>query len=139
MMANRYAVKSGNWSDPTVWDGGTLPGVDDVVRPNGFTVEIDGQPVLLASYVDNSPPPEHVREGTVYGPASSLTGTMHIPAATDVANGVAVDDTVGTAVATSEDVWEHDVTTGVSAASRLLATSTPNSVGAQLEGVTNGG
>ena len=40
-MADRYAVKAGNWSDPTVWDGGTLPGVGDTVRPNGFAIEID--------------------------------------------------------------------------------------------------
>ena len=40
-MANRYAVKSGNWSDTTVWDGGTLPGAGDVVRPNTYTVTID--------------------------------------------------------------------------------------------------
>jgi hypothetical protein len=48
-MANRYATKTGNWSDVTVWDGGTtLPGVGDVVRPNGFTVTID-QDVDLGS------------------------------------------------------------------------------------------
>lgn len=41
-MANRYATKSGNWSDVTVWDGGiTLPGVGDVVRPNGYGVTVD--------------------------------------------------------------------------------------------------
>ena len=40
-MANRYAVASGNWSNSAIWDGGTLPQTDDVVRPNGFTVTID--------------------------------------------------------------------------------------------------
>lgn len=41
-MANRYATKSGNWSDVTVWDGGiTLPGVGDVVRSNGYGVTVD--------------------------------------------------------------------------------------------------
>lgn len=40
-MANRYATKTGNWSDTAVWDGGTLPGAGDVVRPNSYTVTID--------------------------------------------------------------------------------------------------
>lgn len=40
-MANRYAVATGNWSNPATWDGGTLPTLGDVVRPNGFTVTID--------------------------------------------------------------------------------------------------
>lgn len=40
-MANRYAVASGNWSNTATWDGGTLPGVSDSVRPNGFNVTID--------------------------------------------------------------------------------------------------
>lgn len=40
-MANVYAVKSGNWSDTTVWNTGTLPAVVDIVRPNGFTVVIN--------------------------------------------------------------------------------------------------
>lgn len=40
-MANRYAVASGNWSNPAIWDGGTLPTSADVVRPNNFTVTID--------------------------------------------------------------------------------------------------
>jgi hypothetical protein len=40
-MANRYAVATGNWSNTATWDGGTLPGVGDDVRANGFTVTIN--------------------------------------------------------------------------------------------------
>ena len=40
-MANRYAVKTGVWSDTTVWDGGTLPTIGDNVRSNNFTVTIN--------------------------------------------------------------------------------------------------
>ena len=40
-MANRYAVANGNWSNTATWDGGTLPGVGDDVRPNGFAVTVD--------------------------------------------------------------------------------------------------
>jgi len=41
-MAIVTAVKSGNWSDPTVWDSNpALPGPGDVVRPATFAVAID--------------------------------------------------------------------------------------------------
>jgi len=41
-MASRTATKSGNWSDVTVWDGGTtLPGAGDTADSNGYTVTID--------------------------------------------------------------------------------------------------
>lgn len=46
-MANVYAVKSGNWSDPTVWNTGALPTSADYVFPNGFTVTIDGSYTVL--------------------------------------------------------------------------------------------
>ena len=40
-MAIRFATKNGDWSDTTVWNGGTLPGIGDDVYPNGFNVNID--------------------------------------------------------------------------------------------------
>jgi hypothetical protein len=40
-MANVYAIKTGNWSDPTVWNTGALPTSADDVFANGFTVTID--------------------------------------------------------------------------------------------------
>lgn len=40
-MATKNAVKSGNWSDTTVWNGGTLPAAGDDVYANNFTVTID--------------------------------------------------------------------------------------------------
>ena len=41
-MAERYAVKTGSWSDLSLWDGGsTLPGVGDDVYPNAYNVTID--------------------------------------------------------------------------------------------------
>ena len=40
-MAAIVAVKSGNWSDPTVWHLNRIPEVDDVVYANTYTVNID--------------------------------------------------------------------------------------------------
>jgi fibronectin-binding autotransporter adhesin len=40
-MAAVKAVKSGNWSDPTVWNTGALPNNGDSVYSNAFTVAID--------------------------------------------------------------------------------------------------
>lgn len=41
-MATRYAVANGNWSDVATWDGGaSLPGIDDIVYFNNFTVTQD--------------------------------------------------------------------------------------------------
>jgi hypothetical protein len=40
-MGLKVAVASGNWSNPAIWEGGTLPTPTDVVASNGFTVNID--------------------------------------------------------------------------------------------------
>ena len=47
-MATIKALKSGNWSDPTVWSTGALPLSGDTVYANGFSVNID-QNVLIGS------------------------------------------------------------------------------------------
>lgn len=44
----------------------------------------------------NTPAVGNVRQGTTYGPGSSLTGTLAVPAPSDVLSGVATDNTVGT-------------------------------------------
>lgn len=45
-MANVYAVKTGNWSDTTVWNTGALPTSADDVYANSFTVTIDINPTV---------------------------------------------------------------------------------------------
>ena len=50
------------------------------------------------------PTAANVRSGTVYGPNSENTGTLAVPAVGSVALGVAVDNTVGTAILTAASV-----------------------------------
>jgi hypothetical protein len=40
-MALRVAVANGNWSNPAIWNNGVLPGANDIVASNNFTVTID--------------------------------------------------------------------------------------------------
>jgi hypothetical protein len=47
-MATRYAIISGNWSNPLTWNGGTLPTSSDDVFSNGFTVTIDQNITVLS-------------------------------------------------------------------------------------------
>lgn len=47
-MANVYAVKTGNWSDTTVWNTGALPTTADDVYSNGFTVTINQNVTVLS-------------------------------------------------------------------------------------------
>jgi hypothetical protein len=51
-MATRFAVKTGLWSDTTVWDNGALPTSSDTIYPNGFTVTVD-QDITVQSLNNN--------------------------------------------------------------------------------------
>lgn len=75
-MANRYAVATGNWSNTATWDGGTLPGAGDVVRPNGFTVTID-QSITVGELTDDALAPA-VQGGSFVLSASNITLTCNI-------------------------------------------------------------
>jgi hypothetical protein len=75
-MANRYAVATGNWSNTATWDGGTLPGAGDVVRPNGFTVTID-QNITVQELTDNALSPA-AQGGTFTVAASGLNINCNI-------------------------------------------------------------
>lgn len=47
-MATRWAVATGNWSNPAIWNGGTLPTSSDDVYSNTFTVTIDQSVTVLS-------------------------------------------------------------------------------------------
>lgn len=68
-----------------------------------------------------------VRFGTSYN-SGNLTGTLRVPAASSVAAGVSVDNTVGTAVLTQANVWDYSLAT---------AAGTSGSVGEKLKKTSN--
>jgi hypothetical protein len=80
------------------------------------------------------PDQSNVRHGTVYA-LGNRTGTLRIPAVGSVALGVAVDNTVGTAVLTQSAVWDalvSGMTTSGSIGARLKNAATIESTGQQL-------
>jgi len=76
-MANRYAVANGNWSSTATWDGGTLPGAADIVRPNGFAVTIDQNITVTALRNDASAP-------AAAGGTFTLTGNYTLNISSDI-------------------------------------------------------
>jgi len=81
------------------------------------------------------PIPANVRQGVVYA-FSSQTGTMVVPNPINVAAGVPVDDTVGTAALNPSDIWDASIdslNTLNSIGRRLKNAATVETTGAQLE------
>ena len=76
-----------------------------------------------ADTTPNLPATTNVRSGVTFGPALSLTGTMVVPAASDVRENVPVDNTVGTAELTSADIIS-----GINASSDPLAVRLKNAL-----------
>jgi hypothetical protein len=63
-----------------------------------------GANIDVERYTTGNPLPEDVREGTLYGPGDTSTGTLSVPPPSSVASGVPTDDTVGTAALALADV-----------------------------------
>jgi hypothetical protein len=68
-MAIVSAVKSGNWSDITVWSTGALPASVDTVQSNNFTVTVNG--TFVVSAITNTG-----GGGFVFADGGDLTATL---------------------------------------------------------------
>lgn len=94
-MATRWAVQSGNWSDTTTWDGGTLPTSADDVFADGKTVTINQNVSVLSLRVTQ-------RSGGTNGGTFLVTTQVSVTAATGFycTNGVVATVTppIGTTV-----------------------------------------
>jgi hypothetical protein len=91
--------------------------------------------MLSPNTILDLPLPNNVRLGTSYG-SGNYIGTLAVPAANRVSSGIAVDNTVGTAILTPGDVWNIQTSALTAAGSvgiRLKNIATVEMVGAQLE------
>jgi hypothetical protein len=91
------AVYCFNWK----WQNTSPPATYYQIRSANLAVI---RPLYTADSVGGNPAIANVRSGTVYGPASELTGTCAVPAAGSVALGVPVDNTTGTAAITAASI-----------------------------------
>lgn len=76
------------------------------------------------------PAEEDVREGTIYGPADELEGTLIVADPGNVRKGVPTDDTVGTADLTAEDLLNTINSSSLDVAVRMRNCATPDIVAA---------
>jgi hypothetical protein len=101
-----------------------------------FQISSGGNRTLYAAGAPlGNPVVGDVRFGTTYGASNELTGTMIIPSAANVLQGVLVDNTVGTLLMTPAQCWNYLISSGFLANSigeRLQNASTVSTTGAQL-------
>jgi hypothetical protein len=85
---------------------------DDVTTR--YTIGVSGSNDTITLFspdqVTGVPSGSDVRVGTIYGPGNELTGSMNVPHPNSVSYGVAVDQTVGTALVKPEDIWNIALT-----------------------------
>lgn len=72
-MAEVRAIKNGNWSDPSVWSTGALPGAADDVYSNNFTITVNQNVTVLS--VRNTAGTTAVAGGAFVVSADGLTLT----------------------------------------------------------------
>ena len=107
-MAIFHAITDGVWSDATIWSPATVPESNDEVYANGFTITIDQtvDVTLLSTEAASGisaggvfkillPALSDVRKSVTY---SKGVGTLAVPTPEQVAYGIPVDTTVGTAL-----------------------------------------
>ena len=89
--------------------------------------------LLSEDQAPGMPASANVRTGVIYGPTNAITGSMAVPNPNSVSVGVAVDNTVGSALVKPEDLWNYAIvsmTASNSIGQRLAAASTSASMAA---------
>lgn len=93
-----------------------------------FQTETFNQNITLydAAYPITYPADSDVRSGSLYGATNQLSGSMIIPATSDVRFGVPVDNTTGSATLTPQDIFDYAVT----------SLNVTNTIGARLQNIS---
>lgn len=109
--------------------------------PTYWQFQTAARTLYNASFAPDYPIEADVRQGVTYN-GGLLTGTMIVPPAASVTNGVPVDNTTGTAIisasqltTTAADVWDYPTSSMVTPNSiglRIKNASTVDTTGAQL-------
>ena len=73
-MGLKVAVANGNWSNPAIWEGGTLPTTTDIVAANSYTVNID-QSVTVECLTNIVHPPSAIPPMKTYSLGDNLVTT----------------------------------------------------------------
>lgn len=106
MATSRFAISSGNFSDPSIWDNGVVPGIDDIVYANSHTITLDQNINVVALrnsttpiYVPDIATPIMTSNTEPSGVASTSVGSSNAWVAFDQSLGNVID--FGTATARS--------------------------------------
>jgi hypothetical protein len=97
-------------------------------------LNLNSTSMVSPNTVVDVPSPQNVRQGTSYG-SGNYVGSLAVPPTNRVSLGIPVDNTVGTAVLTADDVWNAQTSamnTPGSIGKRLKNASTVDSTGDQL-------
>lgn len=122
-MAERWAVATGSWSNTATWNGGTLPGSDDDVYSNNFTVTVD-QNVTVQS-LNNGPGTTPVAGGTFTVTSANITINATINGYGNT-NGCVYYNTGGSNLTINGDINAGSQTNGTGVRCNVGATVTIN-------------
>lgn len=99
-----------------------------------FTSGGQARTLYSADTVPNTPAVNNVRSGTIYGAGNSLTGTLVMPVAANVRNGVTYDNgTTGTALFTTSQLLTEINASSDAVAVRMKNAATPEILGELME------
>jgi hypothetical protein len=117
----------------------TVPSATEIqfLIPDDFNAPLAGNLIgITKSPVGNYPNVEDVLAGENY---NGVAGTLEIPDSSDVSYGVPVGVSTGSALLTQTDITNYEVSSGVSVSTKLLNSSTIDSVGQQITAVSTDG